>query len=63
MNDQPLFTGPLYLHTQGTFESYYMFFSHLALKLSDYGSNIIFGTGNERSLVNVIKNILVNLLY
>ena len=32
-----------------------MFLSYLALKLSDLGSNIIFGTDNERSLVNVIE--------
>ena len=51
--DHPIFQGPVFLHSNGDKETYYQFFSHLALKLPSV--QIMIGTDDERPLTSAIE--------
>ena len=54
-NEAPIFLGSVLIHTRGTYESYYPFFSHLDQKLRHISSPI-FGSDDEKSLVKAIAD-------
>ena len=62
--DNPLFLGPLFLHRDASYETYRVFFNHIASKLeadvSEVGLRIPsimeFGTDDEKALTKAIEH-------
>lgn len=60
MHNNPIFLGPIYLHWDGLYETYYSFFTHLALHFSNASTELkldtfITGTDEEKAIMKAIK--------
>ena len=58
--DNPIMMGPMFLHWDGSFDSYQPFFAHIKRKLDDTdfpATEILIGSDEEKALVKALKSV------
>ena len=59
--EPPIMLGPVYLHWEGSFQSYHRFLSHIQSRFSDIDtSKIVFGSDGEKAVINAISDCFPN---